>query len=175
MYMFWSILKYCIKYHYQILYQMLSIGALFPQNHQLEMADFPPNILMPSPLSADLPNWVFRSLKTSLFPPLFVGSLFQSSMFKSLSRVWEPAPEGETCFSRETFCIFAIRQFAKQRLAEKCCQRWYTSSKRWLSVFRQDFPQKMCEEENLIESGGEQKHFEANGVERVKDLRYDGY
>ena len=29
---------------------------------------FPPNILMPSPLSADLPNWVFRSLKTSLFP-----------------------------------------------------------------------------------------------------------
>ena len=125
LYMFWSILKYCIKYHYQILYQMLSIGALFPQNHQLEMADFPPNILMPSPLSADLPNWVFRSLKTSLFPPLFVGSLFQSSMFKSLSRVWEPAPEGETCFSRETFCIFAIRQFAKQRLAEKCCQRWY--------------------------------------------------
>ena len=50
-----------------------------------------------------------------------------------------------------------------------------TLSKRWSSAFRQDFPQKMCEEENLIESGGEQKHFEANGVERVKDLRYDGY
>ena len=50
-----------------------------------------------------------------------------------------------------------------------------TSSKRWSSAFCQDFPQKLCEEENLIESGGEQKHFEANGVERVKDLRYDGY
>ena len=93
-------------------------------------------------------------------------------MFKSLRRVWEPAPEGETCFSRETFCIFAIRQFAKQRLAEK---RWNLVQTLIIRFFRQDFPQKMCEEENLIESGGEQKHFEANGVERVKDLRYDGY
>ena len=72
---------------------------------------------------------------------------------------------------------FAFLQFdnLQSRDSQRSAANDDTLSKRRSSVFHQDFPQKMCEEESLIESGGEQKHFEANGVERVKDLRYDGY
>ena len=172
--MFGRILKNCIKYHMPSTVPDAETRCLVSPNPPTGNGRFPTQHSNAKPTKC-------RSSKLGLqviedFPlPLFARSLFQRAQCSSpWAECENPRHRVKLAFPEKPFAFLQFDNL-QSRDSQRSAANDDTSSKRWTSIFCEDFPQKLCEEENLIESGGEQKHFEANGVERVKDLRYDGY